>query len=265
VNLYPAPSSLMSAPGIQIADPAQAFVDHLPTIERVIGIIARRHGLGSTDADDFASWARTRIIDSDYAVFRKYAGRSSIPTYLGVVLGNLFHDYRNTVWGRWRPSAMALRSGPVAVRLEELLYRDGHTLREAIEVLRSAGVPLSDLEIGQLANRLPARQSMSEVSLEALDGTAAAAVGMARPGVGDDDFAVLRAALAELPSEDRVIMRMRFWDDVSVADIARTLGLEQKPLYRRIDAIEAQLRALLTARGFDRERARDILFREVAW
>jgi RNA polymerase sigma factor (sigma-70 family) len=255
----------MSVPGVQIVDPARAFLDHLPTIERVIGVIARRHGLSSGDADEFGSWARTRIIDSDYAVFRKFGGRSSIPTYLGVVLTNLFHDYRNSVWGRWRPSAAALRAGPIGVRLEELLYRDGFSLREAIEVLHSAGVELNDLEIGRLANTLPARQPSSEVSLDALEGTAGEVDDRQRAAPTDDDFRVLRSALDELPPEDQVIVRMRFWDDIAVADIARGLGLDQKPLYRRIDAIEGRLRALLVSRGLDHERARDILRSEGAW
>jgi len=58
---------------------------------------------------------------------------------------------------------------------------------------------------------------------------------------------------------------MRFWDGVSVADIARSLRLDQKLLYRRLDAIEKRLRLLLAERGVDRERARDLLSAEVAW
>ncbi len=256
----------MTAAGAPIADPQRAFVDHLPVIERVIAIIVRRHALSSTDADDFGSWARTRIIDSDYAAFRKFAGRSSMSTYLSVVLGNLFLDYRNSVWGRWRPSVAATRLGPVGVRLEELLHRDGYTLREAIEVLRSAGVEQSDVEIGRMAAKLPLRQSATEVPLEVLDGTAHEAdATITEPSSGDDDFAVLRSAINELPAEDQVLMRMRFWDDISVADISRTLRIDQKPLYRRIEAIETKLRALLTSRGVDRDRARELLSSEVAW
>ncbi len=68
-----------------IADPALAFLENLSLIERVVAIIARRNALSTTDADEFGSWARSRIIDSDYAVFRKFGGRSSMATYLSVV------------------------------------------------------------------------------------------------------------------------------------------------------------------------------------
>ena len=68
-----------------------------------------------------------------------------------------------------------------------------------------------------------------------------------------------------LPPDERIITRMRFWDDISVADIARTLGIEQKPLYRKIESIKAGLRACLEARGIDRERAAEVLSGEVIW
>lgn len=256
----------MSTAGAPIADPAQAFLDHLPVIDRVIGVIARRHALSAADADEFGSWAKSRIIDSDYAAFRKFGGRSSISTYLSAVFGHLFLDYRNSVWGRWRPCVAATRMGPVGIRLDELLNRDGYTLREAREVLRSAGVAENDIEIGRMAAKLPARQSSSEVPLESIDGTVHEADHpLVEVGSDEDGFRTLREAVNALPAEDQVIMRMRFWDDVPVADIARILRIEQKPLYRRIEAIEARLREMLTVRGVDKERARDLLSSEVVW
>jgi RNA polymerase sigma factor (sigma-70 family) len=256
----------MSTAGVSIVDPQRAFLEHLPVIDRAIASIARRHALSSSDAEEFASWAKARIVASEYAVFRKFGGRSSMATYLSAVLAHLFLDYRNSFWGRWRPSAAATRLGPVAIRLEELLHRDGHTMREAREVLRSAGVPLSDIEISRLATQLPMRQPSDEVPLEALDGSRHEAGQVpAEPDFDDAGLQVLRDALQALPAEDQVIMRMRFWQDLSVAEIARILHLDQKPLYRRIDAIEQTMRALLTTRGMDRERARDLLSSEVVW
>ena len=41
----------------------------------------------------------------------------------------------------------------------------------------------------------------------------------------------LPQAMNELPDEDRVITRMRFWNAISVADIARLLRIDQKPLF----------------------------------
>src|SRR5688500_7381072 len=246
----------MSAFQAPVVDPERTFLDNLPVIDRIIAIIARRHSLSTTDAEEFASWARARIIDGDYAVLRKFGGRSAISTYLSIVVTNLFRDYRNSIWGRWRPSAAATRIGPIGIRLEELLYRDGRSLREAIEVLHSAGVTLSSSDLSRLAARIPHRERASEVSLDNPDAAAAAVDPSALPeGEDAETIAAVRAALEQLPADEQVIMRMRFWDDISVADIARTLGMDQKPLYRRIESIQTRMRSVLAARGIDHRRA----------
>ena len=62
--------------------------------------------------------------------------------------------------------------------------------------------------------------------------------------------ASLDAALARLETEDRVILRLRFEDDVSVPEIARLLGLGSPfALYRRISRILAGVRRTLEAAG----------------
>ena len=256
----------MSSPAISTAsDPAGIFLANLALIDRIIAHNVRRHALAAPDADDFGAWVKERLMDGDYAILRRFGGRSSLATFLTVVIANLAKDFRNSRWGRWRPSAEAKRRGPVAVRLEELLHRDRYPLREAVQTLRSSGVTLDEGELVRLAARLPQRAPAREVSLDALgDETVAGAAHT--PAARDEGTAesrelaeTLRALVAELPPEDGLILRMRFWDDTSVADIARALRLEQKPLYRRLVAIEARLRTALAARGIDRERVADIL------
>jgi len=256
----------MSAPQALNADPERAFLDNIALIERILSIIARRHSLSRTEAEDFGAWVKARLIETDYAVLRKFAGRSTLSTYLTVVLTNSFRDYRNSVWGRWRPSAAAVRLGPTGIRLEELLYRDDHTLREAIAVLHSAGCELSESELSRLAVKIPPRQHPTEVGLEKVD-ESAVGIGVAPPTSSDTAAVIeaLRAVVQQLPPDERVITRMRFWDDLSVADIARALGLEQKPLYRKLESIQDRLRTWLEARGIDRERAVEILTGEAIW
>ena len=245
-------------------DPESLFLASLPTIDRIVGILGFRHGLSDTDADEFGSWVRAKLIDGGYGVFRKFAGRSSLNTYLSVVVANLFKDFRNQRWGRWRSSAAAKRLGPVGVRFELLVYRDGHPVREALELLKAKGASDGDLRV--LVARVPPRAQTREVGLEAAAATAVSAdhadLGVRAAeteAVQRRTEAAVRIALAELPAEDQVIVRMRFWDDFSVADIARTLGLEQKPLYRRLETIQARLVELLTAQGLDRERIATVL------
>lgn len=243
------------------SNPEAIFLANLALIDRLIALIARRHALGASDTEEFGAWAREKIIDDDYAVIRKFGGRSSLSTYLTTVLVNLFRDYRNARWGRWRPSAEAKRRGPIGIRLEELIYRDGHPLREAVQILQSLGAPFSDTDLLRLAAALPVRRGHNEISIEHVEATSIAVP----PGSEHDadDMLVLEELLhslvASLPAEDALIMRMRFWSEMSVADIARTLRVEQKPLYRRLDGIQSKLRAALESRGVDRTRAIEIL------
>lgn len=252
---------------IETSNPEATFVAALPAIDRIVSILGRRYGLADEDVEEFSSWVRARMVDGDYAVFRKFGGRSSLDTYLSVVLANLLKDYRNSRWGRWRPSAMARRLGAVAIRLETMLYRDGHSVREATEVLQGKGI--AESEVRSLVSRIPARLKAREVAIDACT-EVAPALGSADSNLGASESEadahatdhLVHAAMAELPAEDQVMMRMRFWDDFSIADIARSLGMEQKPLYRRLEGIQARLAGLLSARGIDRARVAAMLARE---
>ncbi|MEO6527509.1 MAG: sigma-70 family RNA polymerase sigma factor [Gemmatimonadaceae bacterium] len=243
--------------------PEQIFLANLPLIDRILKAVVLRSALSEGDAEDFASWAKTRLLDNDYAIIRKFAGRSSLKTYLVIVLSNLSRDFRNERWGRWRPSAAATRLGPVAIRLEELLYRDGAPLHEAIAILQSGTVTLTDRELSSIATKLPRRSPVTEVSLDETDLDDATMV--AHQDTNDFEGATqavggaLQSLVSALPDEERYLLLMRFWHNMSVADIARVMQVEQKPLYRRLDGIQVRLREALEAGGIDKETAHDVL------
>src|SRR5690349_6000638 len=107
------------------------FASQLDLIERVIRRVCVSRHLSAADADDFASHARLRLIENDYAILGQFQGRSSLATFLTVVVQRLFLDFRTSEWGKWRSSAEAVRSGSVAVLLERLVVRDGYSFDEA--------------------------------------------------------------------------------------------------------------------------------------
>lgn len=244
------------------------FLDNLRWIERVLGMLSRRQGLSGDDADDFASWAKMRLIEDDYAAIRRFRGESAPATYLTVCLSMLARDYRVRERGRWRPSAAARRLGPVAVRLETLVHRDGYTLAQAAEVLRTtSGRAIEDRELTELLRHIPTRPPLRPVA-------ASEDVVAALPAAEQADVRVLgqeserrrteaeqavERAVAGLPDEDQVIVRMRVWHEMTVADVARGLNLPQKPLYRRMDRIFSQLRRTLEGAGLSRDRVRGLL------
>jgi RNA polymerase sigma factor (sigma-70 family) len=248
--------------------PESTFLEHLPLIDRITSFVGRRNGLQDEDAADFRSWVVARLIEDDYAPIRKFRGASALGTYLSVVIAMLARDYRTSTHGRWRPSAAARREGDLAVRLESLVYRSRYTLAEAGHLLRTSGsTKLRDRELAKLLARMPIRAPLRPVMLPT-DALAAVAGGEA----ADHDIEtatvdqqrqqiqeLVDACIAEFAMEDRVLLRMRFWQDLSVADIARATGMEQKPLYRRLDRLLASLRGRLQMAGIDKGSVRALV------
>src|SRR2546426_3629620 len=113
----------------------QLFLSELALIERVIAWVCARRCLRGAEAEDFWSTVKLRLIENDYEILGRFEGRSSLKTYMTVVVHRLYLDYQTQRFGKWRPSAEARRLGPVALRLELLLYRDGLTFEEARGVL----------------------------------------------------------------------------------------------------------------------------------
>jgi RNA polymerase sigma factor (sigma-70 family) len=237
------------------------LTNNLEWLRGAATVVCRRHRLDADETDEFVSLVVVKVMEDDYAILRKFRGESQVTTYLTVVVASLFRDYRAREWGRWRPSAAARRLGPLAIRLETLVYRDGCRVDQAGEILRSSGYPqVTDRELVRLLSELPHRSSgRSKLTEETLKEMPAASTAdgqvLEEEAAGERTAAeaALHRALATLPHDDAVIVRMRIWEGSSLADIARSLHLPQKPLYRRMEKILLRLRTFLKAEGIDQE------------
>ena len=237
------------------------FLSSLPVIDGVVAQVCRRHRLTAAEADDFAADVRLHFIERNYEPLRRFEGRSSLRTYLTVVIQRLFLDRRNRLWGKWRPSADARRLGPIAMLFERLVTRDGWTVEQAAEALRThhgveVGGALAALCV-KMAERQPSREVVGEQEAEAIASAAPppdANVVRAEQGfLAKRVQAALERARQTLSPDERLILKMRFEQSVPIADIARTLQLDQKRLYRTVEQILAKLRRRLEAEGISRE------------
>lgn len=234
------------------------FLDHLVVIDQVVQFIGRRHRLRADAIEELQSAIHLKIIDNDYEVLRKFEGRSSIRTYLTAIVQRHFLDSRTAVWGRWRPCACARRAGKAGILLDQLLTRDSVSLHEAIARVREH-YEVPELELRSLAVQLPVRTPRRFVGEENLDEVAADA-GFTAPGNplrGDEAEqaeSAFHAALDALGYEDQVILKYRFVYGLQVSQISRLTGLEQKPLYRRLEGILKVMRREMEAQGFTREQ-----------
>lgn len=237
--------------------PEALFLAHRPVVEEVIRFACHRRGLRGEDAEDFAGHVRLKLVESNYDILRKFRGRSSLKTYLTVVIQRLALDYQAARWGKWRPSAMAKRGGPEAVRLEQLMVRDGLPAAEALAIVhREAGPDLDVTGLQRLAGRFPLRvrrHYVGEELLETLAADSPDAEALLVAAEAQARFSRVAARLRELVTgldpRDRLVLQMRFEQDLSVAQIARLLDLDQKRLYRTIEQALTSLRGQLAAEG----------------
>jgi RNA polymerase sigma factor (sigma-70 family) len=233
------------------------FLDHLPVINQVVQFIGRRHRLDRDAIEELQSAIHLKIIDNDYEVLRKFEARSSMRTYLTAVVQRHFLDSRTAMWGRWRPCACARRAGPPGVMLDQLLTRDAIALDEAVARVR-ARHDVSEPALRSLATQIPVRTPRRFVGEEALEEVPSdAALPLVDATLGRDEAqraeSALGAALGALGSEDQVILQYRFVYGLQVSQISRMTGLEQKPLYRRLEGILKVMRREMEAHGLTRE------------
>ena len=238
----------------------QLYITHQPVIERILRFIARRHRCDQDEAKDFAAWARLKLVDNDSAILAAYQGRADMGSYLLVVVQRLFLDYRTSKWGAWRPSAEAKRLGPLAVRLETMMARDELSFEEAFQSLRARDPELSREKLEDLQARLPLRLPRRFEGESALE-TMAASEALPEQEMIEAETAerkrrasaVVSELLQQLEPQEQLILRLRFVEQMQIADVARTLHLDARRLYRRIEGLLADLRRGLAARGLTGE------------
>jgi RNA polymerase sigma factor (sigma-70 family) len=239
-------------------NPETTYLQNLASIERIAAFVARRGHLNADDTTEFVQIVRVRLFEDDYAIIRKFEGRSSFPTYLTTVIIRLFHQWRVEQWGKWRPSAEAKRLGEKAITLERLITRDGFTFQEAVRTLTTrAGAVYTVAELEMLYVRLPLRNPRPVLVSEEVSPDAVAVNGDADERIETSDrertartaAAAIEGELASLDAEDRLILQMRFTHNRKVPDIARVLQIDQKKIYKRLDKLFAILRRALEKAG----------------
>ena len=234
------------------------LLDHLDLIDQIVRMTGRRRHLSGVEQEDFASFVKLRLVEDDYAILRKFQKRSSLHTYLVAVIERLSLDFCVERWGRWRPSAKAERLGAVAVTLERLVTRDGHTIEEAMEIVRTNhAAPQTYAELRGMWEQLPVRSRTFEVGEDAAEDVRAPDTSDAR--VEDEARArqiarlnrALQAAFETLPAQDRVMVALRFDHGLSAVEIAKTMQSSVPTVHRRLDRSLKDLRAMLSRADID--------------
>jgi len=248
-------------------NPQELFLSNLDAIDRAIAYVCHRNHLSPQDGDEFGSEVKTKLIEGNYSVLRKFEGRSSFSTYLTTVVQRLYFQWRVQMWGKWRPSAEAKRLGEKAITLERMLTRDGFTYGEALETLTTGTRAYTRKEVEALYLRLPERQPRP-VLVSSVTPELAPTVDPDRELFTAERRKTARAAAAAIDEaveimdpESQLVIKMRFWHNRKVPEIAKALHLDGKRLYKRIDRLLDTLRGALENAGIDRDTIADLLER----
>ncbi len=181
---------------------------------RLLLHVARSIGRDYDAAMDAYAYLLEQLRAGDYHRLHAYAadGRSKFTTWLVVVARRLCLDHHRQRYGRLRSDGPGEQLAHVARRRLQDLIAADLDLTPEPE---PSGDPHQSLETGER-------------------------------------HAALKAVLDALVSRDRLLLKLRYEDDLSAREIAGLLGLPTPfHVYRRLNALLVELRGTLRDRGLD--------------
>ncbi|MCH0566722.1 sigma-70 family RNA polymerase sigma factor, partial [Streptomyces sp. MUM 2J] len=226
--------------------------------ERTIGLLvplarrlARRFHGRSEDDDDLVQVASVGLIKAvdGYDPDRGYAFLAyAVPT----VVGEIRRHLRDRTGVLRLPRPVQEARGPVLQAVEELQQRNGGRSPSPVEIAAHTG-----LEPHRVTGTLRAVQACRARSLDAqtdsgVDGTLLSLVGTEDRELDRVlDSVALDSAVRRLPERDRLVLRLRFYQDFTQQQIADVIGVSQMQVSRILSRCLRQLREVLLASGAD--------------
>lgn len=217
------------------ATPAERLVirDEVVTLHLWLATrLARRYG-APRDLDDLVQVARIGLVE---AFDRFDPARTSYTTFAWVtVAGVLRRHLRDLGWAVRPPRSLQESANKLRTAVPQLTQDLGRTPRTADAAERLGWTPLA------VRQAEVAGQGLRAASLDALVGNGWAPE-PASEWEGVDSRLVLAHALATLAPEDRLLLRLRFVDELSQARLSEVLGLTQMAVSRRLARLLDRLR-----------------------
>jgi RNA polymerase sigma-B factor len=219
-------------------------------VERYLPLVrslARRYSYTSEPLEDLCqvgAIALCKAIDR----YRPGCGASFKAYAVPTIVGEMRRHFRDTGWALHIPRPLQERARVVGMGISALSARLGRSPTIA-EIAEWAGISREDAIEG-----LEVRMAYDAKSLEgsARDDDEDAGW-LARLGAEDDGFeiveyqAMLERTMRALPERERVLLHLRFSEDLSQSDIAKRVGVSQMHVSRLLRRAIARLRAAADA------------------
>jgi RNA polymerase sigma-B factor len=210
--------------------------------------LARRYGRSSEPFEDLlqvASLGLLKAVDR-YDTARGHHFQSfAVPT----ILGEMRRYFRDSGWAIHVPRGAQERALKVRDAQERISNETGHapTVNQLAEYL--------ELETGEVIDALQAIRAYETVSLDAPRGGNEEEVVAYGDSFGKIDEryelveldATVASALGHLPARDRLVLHLRFVEDLTQTEIAEQVGIFQMQVSRLLRRSLEQLRTLTDA------------------
>ncbi len=207
--------------------------------------LARRYARSSEPLEDLLQVAAIGLLGA-IDRYDPERGRPFTAFAVPTILGEMRRHFRDTGWAVHVPRAAKERALVVRGAIEHLRSERGHspTANQLAQYL--------ELDLEQILDALAAIEAYETCSLDTPRPSADGAGLSYAETVGDEDEryelvecgATLSAALAEIAPRERLILRMRFLEELTQSQIARRIGVSQMQVSRLLARALEQLRLL---------------------
>jgi RNA polymerase sigma-B factor len=208
--------------------------------------LARRYERSSEPLDDLvqvASMGLVKAIDR----FDPTRGNAFVSYAVPTILGELRRYFRDCCWDVHVPRG----AQELALRVEEVQARLTGTLGRPPSVAQIA--EYMELDVERVLDAMQAGQAYVVSSLDApragADGGEAGTYGDSVGEIDEryelvEESAVIAGALAHLPERERMVLRLRFEQDMTQSEIASVIGVSQMHVSRLLRHALEQVRIL---------------------
>ena len=249
-----------------------AWTEFLRRYSSLILQVARRFESEEQRISDCFLYACAQLSDNDFRRLRSFRpdGPAQFRTWLISVVTNLCIDWRRKVSGRLRPVAAIACLPELDQLVYRLIYVRGMTRGQCLQSLGDRYPDLTEAKLGEINAKLfvlltprqrwqLSSRTRRSISLDELAQPEPDEPGFQpeEPGPGPDLLAafeqereLVEAALAQLPPRKRLLLRLRYQQDLTLEEVARLARIPDP--YRAHREIRAALEALgdvMTRRG----------------
>ena len=259
-------SSLLEALGSTNSS-GHAWVAFLESYTPVLYQTARACTPNEDAAADCYLHICERLARNGFRRLRKFnpGGRASFTTWLRVVARNLCFDWHRSQSGRRRPFKSIERLSPLQLEVYNARIVEGNSHQETLYRVQSLFSDVGFSEVSEIEEKLQgslsSRQQWILGSAHPAEVSVAVAGDEDEPGTLDiadptpnqemqvvdlEQQVRLRKGLASLPAQERLLLQLRFEQELTLEEIARLCGFKRpQGVHRILTAVLAKLRHAL--------------------